>query len=210
MFTGLVQEKGEVVTLTTSEAGAELTIRAPGVAAQLAPGASVAVNGVCQTVVSCTGTAFAVTAIPETLRRTTLGSLVAGSLVNLELPLRVGDRLGGHWVSGHVDARGRVVAEHHESGDRAFRIALPAELAVFVVEKGSIAIDGCSMTVGKVLDEPDRGTSFWVHVIPETWERTLFGIYAPGTEVNLEVDVLGKYLLRARALGWSGDREEAR
>jgi riboflavin synthase len=202
VFTGLVEEIGTVERVRTEDAGTEVTIRGTSKAPELSPGDSVAVSGVCQTVVKREGDSFVVFAIPETLRRTTFGSYTEGSRTNLELPLRVGDRLGGHWVTGHVDARGRIEETRDEDGDRAFRISLPRELAAYVVEKGSIAIDGCSMTVGKVLDHPEGGTSFWVHVIPETWARTLFGGYARGDEVNLEVDVLGKYLLRARALGW--------
>ncbi|MCA9758368.1 MAG: riboflavin synthase [Candidatus Eisenbacteria bacterium] len=205
MFTGLVQEIGVVEEAVRQEAGTQLTVRATQTAVELVPGDSVAVSGVCQTVVTREGDRFVMMAIPETLRRTTFGSLQAGSKVNLELPLRVGDRLGGHWVTGHVDAKGTVVETRNVEGDRAFRISLPKDLAAYVVEKGSIAIDGCSMTVGRVHDHPAEGTSFWVHVIPETWERTLFGGYAVGSEVNLEVDVLGKYLLRARALGWTGN-----
>lgn len=198
----MVEEIGVVERVDRVDAGTELTIRAAGIASELSPGDSVAVSGVCQTVVTRQGDSFAMMAIPETLRRTTLGSYEVGSRANLELPLRVGDRLGGHWVTGHVDARGRVEETRDEDGDRAFRISLPRDLAAYVVEKGSISIDGCSMTVGKIVDDPGAGTSFWVHVIPETWSRTLFGTYGRGQEVNLEVDVLGKYLLRARALGW--------
>ena len=201
----MVEEIGIVERVRSDEAGTELTIRGAHTARELSPGDSVAVSGVCQTVVKREGDSFVVLAIPETLRRTTFGTYTEGSRTNLELPLRVGDRLGGHWVAGHVDARGRIEETRDEDGDRAFRISLPQEFAVYVVEKGSIAIDGCSMTVGKVVDDPGAGTSFWVHVIPETWARTLFGSYARGDEVNLEVDVLGKYLLRARALGWDPD-----
>ena len=130
----------------------------------------------------------------ETLRRTTLGSFRPGRRVNLERPLRVGDRLDGHWVNGHVDGRGRILEVRREGRDVSFRIGLPAGLGRFVVEKGSIAVDGVSLTVGEV----DAG-SFRVYIIPETRELTLFGTYRAGDEVNIEADILAKYAAKALA-----------
>ncbi|MCA9729022.1 MAG: riboflavin synthase, partial [Candidatus Eisenbacteria bacterium] len=147
MFTGLVEEMGRVVSIEPVEAGIRLRVQAPHAASDLEVGGSVAVSGVCQTVVS-TGKAaedgrwFEMIAIPETLARTNFGELAPGSAVNLERPLRVGDRLGGHWVQGHVDATGRIEQIERHGQDRAYEISLPATLAPYVVEKGSIAVDG--------------------------------------------------------------------
>jgi riboflavin synthase len=152
---------------------------------------------------------FEVIAIPETLARTTFSDLRPGSRVNLERPLRVGDRLGGHWVQGHVDATGSIEEVRTDGGDRAYAIAAPASLARYLVEKGSIAVDGVSLTIGTVHDTPG-GARFWVHIIPETLRRTTFGAYRVGDRVNLEVDILAKYILRARELdgGASGSPRE--
>lgn len=197
MFTGLIEELGEITGVADGADGRCLRVRAARVAPALAPGASIAVNGVCQTVTGFPGPAeFAVTAVGETLRRTTLGSFRPGWRVNLERPLRVGDRLDGHWVNGHVDGKGRILEVRRDGRDVSFRVGLPGGLARFVVEKGSIAVDGVSLTVGEV----DAG-SFRVYIIPKTRELTLFGTYRTGDEVNIEADILAKYVAAAMAGG---------
>ena len=198
MFTGLVEELGAVESIEPIAEGIRLRVSAKQAAAGLEPGDSIAISGVCQTVVRVLGeTGFEVIAIGETLRRTNFELLRAGAAVNLERPLRMGDRLGGHWVQGHVDGVGRVSEIRAQGNDHAVEITVARELSRFIVEKGSIAIDGVSMTVGRVADEAEQ-TRFWVYVIPETLERTLFGRYAAGWTVNLEVDILAKYILRAQ------------
>lgn len=200
MFTGLVEEMGRVEMVSQIEEGTLFRIGASFTTDDLAPGGSIAVSGVCQTVVRFErGEWFEVIAIPETLSRTNFGDLLPGSMVNLERPLRVGDRLGGHWVQGHVDATGRIQQIDRRGQDRAMAIAIPAALAPYVVEKGSIAVDGVSLTIGVVEDRRDESL-FWVHLIPETMARTRFSLYREDDRVNIEVDILAKYLWRAAAL----------
>ncbi len=158
-------------------------------AGELAPGDSIAVNGVCLTAVDPTPDGFAADVMDETLRRSSLGPLGAGDEVNLELPLRAGDRMGGHVVQGHVDGTGTVEEVREEGFSRVVRVGASADLLRYVVEKGSIAVDGVSLTVSAV-DE----NAFEVSLIPETLERTTFGAAVPGRTVNLEVDVLAKYI----------------
>jgi riboflavin synthase len=189
VFTGLIQSTGEVVALD----GGRLRIDA---AVELAEGDSVAVNGVCLTATSVSDTGFQADVMEETLRRSSLGSLGRGDRVNLELPLRAGDPLGGHVVQGHVDGVGSVESASDEGFARVVRIAAPPELMRYVVEKGSIAVDGVSLTVAQVDDE-----GFSVSLIPETLERTTLGAAAPGRPVNLEVDVLAKYVEKLVAKG---------
>ena len=193
MFTGLVAGTGTVESLERDGAGMRLRVRSE-LAGELGPGDSVAVNGVCLTAVEPDGAGFSADVMEETLRRSSLGPLGAGDAVNLELPLRAGDRLGGHIVQGHVDGTGEVAAVREEGLSRVVRIAAPAELLRYVVEKGSIAVEGVSLTVSAV----DDGT-FEVSLIPETLERTTLGAAAPGRTVNLEVDVLAKYVEKLRA-----------
>jgi riboflavin synthase len=181
VFTGLVQTTG-----TVASPGERLSVRA---ALDLAPGDSVAVNGVCLTATAMGDGGFEADVMPETLRRTSLGSLAEGDRVNLELSLRAGDRLGGHVVQGHVDGLGTMESVTEEGFARVVRIAAPGELLRYVVEKGSIAVDGVSLTVAEVDDE-----GFSVSLIPETLERTNLGAATPGRSVNLEVDVLAKYV----------------
>jgi len=200
MFTGLVEEMGRIEMVSQIHEGTLFRVSAPLSTTDLAPGASIAVSGACQTVVRCEpGEWFEVIAIPETLARTNFGDLLPGSMVNLERPLRVGDRLGGHWVQGHVDATGRIQQIDRRGQDRAMAIAIPAALAPYVVEKGSIAVDGVSLTIGVVEDRRDE-CLFWVHLIPETLARTRFSLYREEDRVNVEVDILAKYLWRAAAL----------
>jgi riboflavin synthase len=158
-------------------------------ALELAPGDSVAVNGVCLTATAVADGSFDADVMPETLRRSSLGGVGEGDRVNLELPLRAGDRLGGHVVQGHVDGLGTVESVGEEGFARIVRIAAPGELLRYVVEKGSIAVDGVSLTVAEV-----DGDGFAVSLIPETLERTNLDEAAPGRSVNLEVDVLAKYV----------------
>ena len=188
MFTGLVQELGIVTAVEPSDDGVRLTVAAP-LAAELSAGDSVAVNGVCLTAVEPTREQFAADVMNETLRRSSLAAAEPGARVNLELPLRAHDRLGGHFVQGHVDGLGTVAAVEPDGFARRIRIAAEPELLRYVVEKGSIAIDGVSLTVAAVDDE-----SLTVSLIPETLERTNLGVAEPGATVNLEVDVLAKYV----------------
>jgi riboflavin synthase len=188
VFTGLVQALGTVTAVEPSADGVRLTVAAP-LAAELKPGDSVAVNGVCLTAVEPSDGQFAADVMHETLRRSSLADAVAGARVNLELPLRAHDRLGGHVVQGHVDGLGTVADVREDGFARLVRIAAAPDLLRYVVEKGSIAIDGVSLTVSAVDDE-----SLTVSLIPETLERTSLGAAAPGRTVNLEVDVLAKYV----------------
>jgi riboflavin synthase len=191
VFTGLVAGTGTVESLEQDGAGVRLRVRSE-LAGELGPGDSVAVNGVCLTAVDPDGHGFSADVMEETLRRSSLGPLGEGDAVNLELPLRAGDRLGGHIVQGHVDGTGTVDSRREEGLSRVVRIAVPAELLRYVVEKGSIAVEGVSLTVSAV-----DGEAFEVSLIPETLERTTLGAAEPGRTVNLEVDVLAKYVENA-------------
>jgi riboflavin synthase len=188
VFTGLVASRGEVVACERSEGGVRLRISAPGVE-DLHEGDSVAVNGVCLTATAADATTFTAEVMRETLARSSLQDVEPGALVNLELPLRPGDRLGGHIVQGHVDGMGTIVAIEADGFARVVTIATAEELLRYVVEKGSIAVDGISLTVAAIDD-----SSFTVSLIPETLERTNLGAAQPGNRVNLEVDVLAKYV----------------
>jgi riboflavin synthase len=192
VFTGLVAGTGTVESLERDGGGVRLRVRSE-LAGELGPGDSVAVNGVCLTAVEPDRDGFSADVMEETLRRSSLGPLASGDAVNLELPLRAGDRLGGHIVQGHVDGTGEVDSVRGEGLSRVLRIAAPAELLRYVVEKGSIAVEGVSLTVSAV-----DGEAFEVSLIPETLERTTLGSAAPGRTVNLEVDVLAKYVEKLR------------
>jgi riboflavin synthase len=195
MFTGLVQSLGRVVTVNRDEAGARITIETPLVG-ELAPGDSIAINGVCLTAVSLDNGSFEADAMNETLTRSSLGGLSVGSEVNLELPLRATDRLGGHVVQGHIDGVGTIGEVVPDGFSRRIRIEAPGELLRYVIEKGSVAVDGVSLTVSALDDR-----SFTVSLIPETLERTNLGNASAGTRVNLEVDVLAKYVEKLMAVG---------
>ncbi len=184
MFTGLVAGTGTVRSLRDGRLLVDTTL-----GAELTGGDSIAVNGVCLTAVDPTPDGFAADVMPETLRRSSLGPLAEGDPVNLELPLRAGDRLGGHVVQGHVDGTGTVDEVREEGFSRVVRIAAERDLLRYVVEKGSIAVDGVSLTVSAVDDD-----TFEVSLIPETLERTTLGGATPGRTVNLEVDVFAKYV----------------
>jgi riboflavin synthase len=189
MFTGLVQDLGTVAELHETSDGVRIAVESP-LAAELKDGDSIAVNGVCLTAVGmCAGERFGADVMRETLRRSSLGAVAEGSSVNLELPLRAADRLGGHVVQGHVDGVGVVAGAREEGFARIVTVEAEPSLLRYVVEKGSIAVDGISLTVARV---DDKG--FDVSLIPETIERTTLGRAETGTPVNLEVDVLAKYV----------------
>jgi len=188
MFTGLVQGLGTVAAADPTADGIRLTVATP-LAAELQPGDSIAVNGVCLTAVEPDAERFAADVMNETLRRSSLADATPGAQVNLELPLRAHDRLGGHVVQGHVDGLGTVAAVEPDGFARRIRVTAAPDLLRYVVEKGSIAIDGVSLTVAAVDDE-----SLTVSLIPETLDRTSLGSAVPGRTVNLEVDVLAKYV----------------
>jgi riboflavin synthase len=191
MFTGLVEDTGRVARVEhlPSGKGRRLWLEARLLEEQLPLGASLAVDGVCLTVTTWKKGAVTVEAGPETLERSTLGTVVAGARVNLERPLRLGDRLGGHMVAGHVDATGRVAARRPRAENLDFTIEAAKEVLRYVVEKGSIAVDGISLTVNRV----DR-RGFEVSIIPHTREHTTLGDKQAGAAVNLEVDLIGKYV----------------
>ena len=188
MFTGLVAGTGTVDSLERDGDGIRLRVRSE-LAGELSAGDSIAVNGVCLTAVEPDAAGFSADVMSETLRRSSLGPLTSGDAVNLELPLRAGDRLGGHVVQGHVDGVGTVDSVRDEGFSRVVRVSAPAETLRYVVEKGSIAVDGVSLTVSAV-----DGQAFEVSLIPETLERTTLGEAEPGRMLNLEVDVLAKYV----------------
>jgi riboflavin synthase len=190
VFTGLVQSLGRVAETERSEDGVVLEI-ATGLADEVAEGDSVAVNGVCLTAVAVSDQSFRAEVMNETLQRSALAALDAGSAVNLELAMRAGDRLGGHFVQGHVDGVGAVAEVSEDGFARRVRVEPPPELMRYVVHKGSITVDGVSLTVAE-LDQ----RSFTVSLIPETLERTTLGDARPGTNVNLEVDVLAKSVVK--------------
>ncbi|HYE57746.1 MAG TPA: riboflavin synthase [Rhodothermales bacterium] len=195
MFTGLVEAIGHVEATTPSPTGRRLCIAAP-FADELALGESVSVSGACLTVVGTDATAFEVDTVPVTLEKTTLGSLGPGDAVNLERALRAGDRLGGHFVLGHVDATGSIV-EARDGGDgaRTFRIAYDPAFADLLIPAGSVAVDGISLTVARL-----GPSDFTVALIPHTLAVTTAGTWEEGQRVNLEFDVLGKYAQRRAAV----------
>jgi riboflavin synthase len=191
VFTGLVADTGTIRAIHDGRLEVETAL-----GAQLAEGDSVAVNGVCLTAVEPHIDGFAADVMPETLRRSSLGPLEPGARVNLELPLRAGDRMGGHVVQGHVDGTGEVLEVREEGNARVVRMAAAPDLLRYVVEKGSIAVDGVSLTVSAVEDN-----WFEVSLIPETLERTTLGGAEAGSTVNLEVDVLAKYVEKLMSRG---------
>jgi riboflavin synthase len=188
LFTGLVQDLGTVSAVEATPDGVRLVVSSP-LTGELSDGDSVAVNGVCLTATAIADGSFSADVMHETLTRSTLSGITGGSQVNLELPLRAADRMGGHVVQGHVDGVGSISAAREDGFSRVLSIEAPAELLRYVVEKGSIAVDGISLTVAAVGD-----AGFDVALIPETLERTNLGAAVTGTPVNLEVDVLAKYV----------------
>ena len=203
MFTGIVEELGQVVALEHSAAlearSARLSVRGPVVVEGTRTGDSISVNGCCLTVSELSDGVFVADVMAETLQRTGLGALAPGSRVNLERALRPGDRMGGHIVQGHVDATGTLLARHHEERWDVLEISVPDELMGYVAVKGSIAIDGISLTVVDVVDgagSEGTGGRVTVSFIPETLRRTTLGLTQVGEAVNLEVDVMAKYIAR--------------
>jgi riboflavin synthase len=190
MFTGIVEELGRVAAIQALPDNAiRITIEGPTVLSDANLGDSICVNGVCLTVAEQNGDQFTADVMSETINRTTIGDLLAGSQVNLERPVTLATRLGGHLVQGHVDAVGAVSAREHSENWDVVTITPPKDLLKYVVEKGSITIDGTSLTVSPVTD-----TTFSVSLIPATLEKTTLGIRQIGDRVNLEVDVLAKYV----------------
>lgn len=192
MFTGLVQEQGKIIALRRSTHGLVWTVDAPQSAPELTVGDSINVAGACQTVESINGSAITGTAIGETLKKTTFGRWTIGTRVNLELALRVGDRLGGHIVSGHVDTVGRVESHRVAPEEHTLTVTYPAEFARWVVAQGSVALDGVSLTIaGRTAD------SLTVALIPETAKRTTLGALRAGDPINIEFDQMIKAAVQA-------------
>jgi riboflavin synthase len=185
MFTGIVRERGRIASMQQEPEGLRLEIDAPATASELGIGDSVSISGACLTATAVSNGTFSVTAIAETLSRTTLGRLGTGDVVNLETATRAGDPLGGHFVQGHVDAVGRIASVD----DGRVWVEAPPEILRYCVEKGSITVDGVSLTIAGL-----RESAFEVALIPHTLEVTTLGALEPGDEVNLEVDVLAKYV----------------
>jgi riboflavin synthase alpha subunit len=190
MFTGIVRERGRVVSADRNGAGVRLRIAAAE-AAQAAPGDSISVSGCCLTVTAADGEALEFDAVPETLARTTLGALEPGAEVNLEPAVRAGEPLGGHFVQGHVDGRARVSALEPEGEGARLRLQLRADLQRYCVEKGSVAVDGVSLTIAVLHDDGVE-----IALVPFTLEHTTLGALGAGSEVNVEVDLLAKYAER--------------
>ena len=194
MFTGLIESLGEVAEVKPTPAGLRLRLTS-ALAPELKPGESLAVNGVCLTVVSADADGINADISPETARVTAIGALKRGSLVNLERPLRADARLGGHFVQGHVDATG-TLEELRQDGDSYWiTVRYPSLLAPYIVRKGSIAVDGISLTVAGVDDR-----LFDIQIIPFTWEHTNLRTLKAGEHVNIECDILGKYVVRVAEL----------
>ena len=194
MFTGIVEGVGDVLAVERSADVRRLTIRSPQVISEFAVGGSIAVDGVCLTIVEVGGDRLRVDVGTETLRRTTLKTLVPGHRVNLERPLRLDSRLGGHLVQGHVDDVGTIMRIRPEGETRWMEIRVPQNLSAYVVDKGSIAVDGISLTVARVTNE-----GFAVSVIPHTLAATTIGSKRAGDDVNIEVDIVAKYIARLAA-----------
>ncbi len=203
MFTGIVEATGLIRALRHTKAGAAMTVSAPGIAGDLKVGDSIAVNGVCLTTVRCAQDSFDCDLSPETLARTSFGRAREGAPVNLERPLAVGSRLGGHFVQGHVDGIGTIAAMTPAGDGAVMSIEFPLPLERYLVSKGSIAVDGVSLTVASI-----TGNSFGVAVIPYTLQQTNLGRLRPGDLVNLEVDILAKYFERFFQLGLGQERSD--
>jgi riboflavin synthase len=191
VFTGIVRERGRVAAAELNGDGLRLRVEAPETASTAAPGDSVSVSGVCLTVTAATNGSLAFDAVPETIARTNLGRLAAGSRVNLEPALSAGEPLGGHFVQGHVDGTARVGRLEPEGAGARLTLALPPDLLRYCVEKGSIALDGVSLTIAAL-----RSDGIEIALVPFTLEHTTLAAAAPGDELNVEVDLLAKYAER--------------
>lgn len=189
MFTGIIRERGRVALVEGDGDARRLRIEAPATASALSVGGSVSVDGCCLTATEVANSQFAVTAVPETISRTTLGTLAPGYEVNLETATRAGDPLGGHYVQGHVDGVGRVESVEPEEEGARMSISAPAQLLRYCVEKGSIAVGGVSLTIAALGDG-----AFEVALVPHTLEQTTLGRVQPGDALNIEVDILAKYV----------------
>ena len=198
MFTGLIAELGSITAIEKSETSAVFTINAPGLISQIAVGDSVAVNGVCLTAISIDGTAFTADVMVQTLSLTSLSQIFVGSPVNLELAAQLNARMGGHLVQGHVDGVATVVGLTPGDKWAQFDISVPADLTKYIVNQGSICLDGISLTVGEINDTNNVVT---VWLIPETLERTNLSSLLPGDLINVEVDILAKYVERLLSKG---------
>ncbi|AZI57556.1 riboflavin synthase [Nakamurella antarctica] len=197
MFTGIVEERGEIIALAVAADGkdARITVRGPLVTTDAGHGDSIAVSGVCLTVVDQSEGTFTADVMAETLIRTTVGALKAGDFVNLERSVTAATRLGGHVVQGHVDGIGQIMSHVHFEAYDEIRISVPVALGKYIASKGSIAVDGISLTVIDVADTA-RGSEFTVGIIPETREATTLGRHGVAALVNIEVDVMAKYVER--------------
>jgi riboflavin synthase len=201
LFTGIVEELGQVVAIERGTDSARLTVRGPDVTADARRGDSIAINGVCLTVTLTGDGQFTADVMGETLNRSSLGVLAPGAPVNLERPMRPDGRLGGHIVQGHVDGTGVIAARRPADGWEVVRISVPGQLSRYLIEKGSVAVDGVSLTVSALSPAHEDGTDPWIEVslIPETLARTTLGSRQPGEVVNLEVDMIAKYVERLLA-----------
>ena len=201
MFTGIVEELGVVSSREDQGDAVRLRVRGPGVVQDASPGDSIAVNGCCLTVAELTEDGFTADVMRETLLKTSLGALDAGAPVNLERAVTMGTRLGGHLVQGHVDGTGTIARRTPSEHWELVEISFPARLAAYLVEKGSVTVDGVSLTVVSV---DDAAGTFTVSLIPETLARTTLGAKGAGEPVNLEVDVIAKYVERLLAVRGAG------
>jgi riboflavin synthase len=209
MFTGIIEEMGEITAITPAGDGWRLTVRAPRAAADAVHGESIAVSGVCLTVVGSTADSFDTDVMKQTLDVAAIGSATIGTRVNIEKAMPVGARLGGHIVQGHVDGVGEVLEVRPGAQWSVLRVSLPADLAPLVVDKGSISVDGTSLTVSAVSAPADPSPWFEVSLIPETLAATTLGVRAVGDRVNLETDILARHverLLAFRAAPEGGSR----
>ena len=192
MFTGIIEAVGEIVSCELRGGDVRLQVKTNGLdLADVSLGDSIATNGVCLTVIELPGDGYVADVSSESLALTTIGQWQAGTAVNLEKAMAAGDRFGGHMVSGHVDGIGEVLERHPDARSERFRLRAPAELARYIAQKGSITVDGTSLTVNRV-----EGAEFELNIVPHTLENTVMDSYQPGSKVNLEVDLVARYLER--------------
>jgi len=201
MFTGIVKEIGTINSVQKKGGGLLIRVSAPKCSLDLDIDDSVAMNGVCQTVIAQNGKTFEVEAVEETLKKTTFGSLKNGDKVNLELPMKLNDHLGGHLVLGHVDTIGKIESIKKQDSSWWITIQIPKQFTHYVIPVGSIAIDGVSLTIAEV-----GKSTISVSIIPHTFESTIFKAYRKGTDVNLEFDIIGKYIERLLARSYGKDK----